>query len=145
MFILFLLFLQHTTETEKFIMRGVGRDGLSRETKRRYTMNKIITKSVKVAVTAGALAAALTGCCMFGSNDCCGKKDCCKDPCACCCKEKCCGKKTSGVNTSMTVGVGTDGIHVGSDSNVGSHGASMHANTAAGANGMSAGAGGGVH
>ena len=109
-------------------------------------MNKIIMKSVKVAVTAGALAAALTGCCLFGSNDCCGKKDFrCKDPCACCCNEKCCGKKTSGVNTSMTVGVGTDGIHVGSDSNVGSHGASMHANTSGGANGMSAGAGGGLH
>ena len=29
-------------------------------------MNKIITQSVKVALTAGALAAALTGCCMFG-------------------------------------------------------------------------------
>ena len=91
-------------------------------------MNKIITKSVKVAFTAGALAAAFTGCCMFGSDDCCGKKDCCcKEPCKCCC-----GKKTSGVNTSMTVGVGTDGIHAGGDANVGSHG-------------ISAGAGGGMH
>ena len=105
---------------------------------------KIITQSVKVALTAGALAAALTGCCLFGSKDCCDKKDCrCKDPCACCCKEKCCGKKTSGVNTSMTVGVGTDGIRVGSDSNVG--GASANANVGAGANGMTAGAGGGVN
>ena len=96
-------------------------------------MNKIITKSVKVAVTAGALAAALTGCCLFGS------KDCCKDPC---CKKACCAGKT-GVNTSMTVGVGTDGIRVGSDSNVGSHGASANANVGAGANGVTAGAGGG--
>ena len=88
-------------------------------------MNKIITKSVKVALTAGALAAALTGCCLFGSKDCCGKKD-------CCCKDKCCGKKTSGINTSMTVGVGTDGIRAGGDANVGSHG-------------ISAGAGGGMH
>ena len=92
---------------------------------------KIITQSVKVALTAGALAAALTGCCMFGSDDCCGKKDCCKDPCACCCKEKCCGK-THGINTSMTVDVGTDGIHAGGDANVGSHG-------------ISADAGGGMH
>ena len=106
-------------------------------------MNKIITKSVKVAVTAGALAVALTGCCLFGSKDCCDKKDCCKNPSACCCKEKCCGKKTSGVNTSMTVGVGTDGIRVGSDSNVG--GASANANANVGANGVTAGAGGGVN
>ena len=98
-------------------------------------MNKIITKSVKVAVTAGALAVALTGCCLFGSKDCC-----CKDPC---CKKECCGKKTSGVNASMTVGVGTDGIHVGSDSNVG--GASANANANVGANGVTAGAGGGLH
>ena len=96
-------------------------------------MNKIITKSVKVALTAGALAAAFTGCCMFGSGDCCGKKDCCcKEPCMCCCEKKCCGKKTHGKNTSMTVGVGTDGIHAGGDANIGSHG-------------ISAGAGGGMH
>ena len=82
-------------------------------------MNKTITKSVKVAVTAGALAVALTGCCMFGSK-------------GCCCEKKSCGKKTSGINTSMTVGVGTDGIHAGGDANVGSHG-------------ISAGAGGGMH
>ena len=45
-------------------------------------MNKIITQSVKVALTAGALAAALTGCCMFGSKDCCcGKNNCCKSEC----------------------------------------------------------------
>ena len=94
-------------------------------------MNKIITKSVKVAVSAGALAAALTGCCMFGSDDCCGK-------------EKCCFKKT-GVNTSMTVGVGTDGVRVGSDSNVGNHSASANANANVGANGVTAGAGGGVN
>ena len=93
-------------------------------------MNKNITKSVKVAVTAGALAVALTGCCMFGSKD-------------CCCEKKCCGKKTSGMNTSMTVGVGTDGIRVGSDSNVG--GASANANANVGANGVTAGAGGGVN
>ena len=76
-------------------------------------MNKIITKSVKVALTAGALAAALTGCCLFGSKDCCSKK-----PCACCCKDACCAKKTSGINTSMTVGVGTDGIHAGAGGGV---------------------------
>ena len=94
---------------------------------------KIITKSVKVALTAGALAAALTGCCLFGSGDCCGKKACCcKEPCKCCCEKKCCGKKTHGMNTSMTVGVGTDGIHAGGDANLGSHG-------------ISAGAGGGMH
>ena len=81
---------------------------------------KIITQSVKVALTAGALAAALTGCCMFGSDDCCDKK-------GCCCKEKCHGKKTHGMNTSMTVGVGTDGIHAGGDANVGSHGVSVGA------------------
>ena len=96
-------------------------------------MNKIIMKSVKVAVVAGALAASLTGCCMFGSKDCC-----CKEPCKCCC-----GKKASGVNTSMTVGVGTDGIRVGSDSNVGS--ASANANANVGANGVTGGAGGGVN
>ena len=99
-------------------------------------MNKIITKSVKVAVTAGALAAALTGCCMFGSDDCCGKKD-------CCVKSECDGMKKHGVNTSMTVGVGTDGIRIGSESNVG--GASANANANVGANGVTAGAGGGVN
>lgn len=53
-------------------------------------MNKIITKSLKVAVTAGAL----TGCCLFGLKECCDKKDCrSKDPCACCCKEKSCGTR----------------------------------------------------
>ena len=103
---------------------------------------KIITKPVKVALTAGALAAALTGCCLFGSRDCCGKKECCcKEPCKCRCEKRCCGKKTSGINTSMTVGVGTDGIRVGSDSNVG--GASANAN--AGAHGVTAGARGDVN
>ena len=101
-------------------------------------MNKIITKSVKVAVVAGALTATLTGCCMFGSDDCCGK-----EPCKCCCEKKCCEKKTSGVNTSMTLGVGTDGIRIGSDSNVG--GASANANANVGANGVTADAGGGVN
>ena len=102
---------------------------------------KIITQSVKVALTAGALAAALTGCCMFGPKDCCcGKKDCCcKEPCKCCCEKKCDGKNTHGINTSMTVGVGTDGIRVGS------LGASANANVGAGANGVTAGAGGGVN
>ena len=110
-------------------------------------MNKIITKSVKVALTAGALAAALTGCCLFGSKDCCsGKKDCgYKEPCKCCCEKKCDGKKTNGVNTSMTVGVGTDGIRVGSDSNVGSRSMSANANVGTGANGVAAGVGGGVN
>ena len=145
-------------------MRGAWRDcGVDRvvgprkvpngETKRetRCNMNKIITQSVKVAVTASALAAALTGCCLFGSGEaCCGKPDCCcKNPCACCCKDacgkECChGRKTSGVNTSVTLGVGTDGIRVGSDSNIGSHGASMHMNADAGRDGISAGAGAGV-
>ena len=106
---------------------------------------KIITKSVKVALTAGALAAAFTGCCMFGSDDCCDKKCC--TPCCCaakeCCKSECGGLKKHGVNTSMTLGVGTDGIRVGSDSNVG--GASANANAGVGANGVTAGAGGGVN
>ena len=101
-------------------------------------MNKIITKSVKVAVTAGALAAALTGCCMFGSDDCCGKKD-------CCVKSECDGMKKHGVNTSMTLGVGTDGIRVGSESNVGNHGASANANVGVAESGMTAGAGGGIN
>ena len=114
--------------------------------KMRCTMNKIITNTVKVAVTAGAVAAALTGCCLFGSKDCC-KDPCCKCSCCAekCCTEKCCGKKTSGINTSMTVGIGTDGIYVGSDSNVGSHGASAHANVGPSENGMTAGAGGGIN
>ena len=93
-------------------------------------MNKLITQSVKVALTTGALATALTGCCLFGSKDCCDRKTCCCTDA--CCKEKCHGKKTTGVNTSMTVGVGTGGIHMGGDANVGSHG-------------MSVGAGGSVH
>ena len=105
-------------------------------------MNKIITNAVKVAITAGMLATALTGCCLFGSNDCCGKKDCCRTSSG---GEKCGGRKTSGVNASMTVGVGTDGIRVGGDSNVGSHGASANANAGVGANGVTAGAGGAVH
>ena len=113
--------------------------------KMRCTMNKVMIKSVKVAVTAGALAAALTGCCMFGSDkDCCDRK-CCSCCCAKeCCKSECDGMKKHGVNTSMTLGVGTDGIRIGSDSNVGKHGASMHANADAGMSGVNAGAGGGV-
>ena len=113
-------------------------------------MNRIIIQSVKVAVTAGALAAALTGCCLFGSKDCCGHKDChCQEPCKCCCAKECCqskcdGVKKHGVNTSMTLGIGTDGICVGSDSNVGNRSASAHANVGVGASGVTAGAGGGV-
>ena len=106
-------------------------------------MNKIITKTVKVALTAGALSAALTGCCLFGSKDCCRKAGCC---CAAaeCCKSECDGAKKNGVNASMTIGVGTDGVRVGGDSNVGNHAASAHANAGAGSSGMTAGAGGGV-
>ena len=109
-------------------------------------MNKIITKSVKVAVTAGALAAALTGCCMFGSDKecCCPAKGCCC-PVKECCKSECDGMKKHGINTSMTLGVGTDGISIGSDSNVGKHGASMNANADVGTGGVNAGAGGGLH
>ena len=111
-------------------------------------MNKIITKTVKVALTAGALSVALTGCCLFGSKDCCcGKKDC-RTSCCCaaaeCCKSECDGAKKNGVNASMTIGVGTDGVRVGGDSNVGNHAASAHANADAGSSGMTAGAGGGV-
>ena len=107
---------------------------------------KVITQAVKVALTAGALTAALTGCCMFGSDkDCCGK---CGAACCCaakdCCKSECDGMKKHGVNTSMTLGIGTDGIRAGGDANVGSHGASMHANADADMSGMKAGAGGGV-
>ena len=95
-------------------------------------MNKIIMKSAKLVLMSGALVAALTGCCMFGSKNCCDKKACCgKEACACCCKEQCGDKKTSGVNTSMTLGVGTDGLHMGGDANIGNHG-------------VSAGAGGGI-
>ena len=36
-------------------------------------MNKIITQSIKVVLTASALAAALTGCCLFGSGEDCHK------------------------------------------------------------------------
>jgi len=93
-------------------------------------MNKIVTQAMKVTLAAGALAAALAGCCMFGSD-----KACCKDRCGCacretaCCEKKCDGQKSHGVNTSMTVGVGTDGIHAGGAANVGSHGVSANAGT----------------
>ena len=84
---------------------------------------KVIKNAVKVALTAGALAAALTGCCMFKSDRCC-----CTNPDACCCADACCREKchgkTRGMNTSMTVGVGTDGVRMGGDANVGSHGVS---------------------
>lgn len=118
---------------------------------------KIITQSAKVALAAGALATVLTGCCLWGSKDCCDRKACCAKPACCCGKADCrcqgsdCrGKpgdcrKTSGVNTSMTLGIGTDGIKVGSDSNLGSHNASMHANADAGLHGIDAGVGGGVN
>ncbi len=84
---------------------------------------KVIKNAVKVALTTGALAAALTGCCMFKSDKCR-----CTDPDACCCTETCCKEechgRTHGMNTSMTVGVGTDGVRMGGDANVGSHGVS---------------------
>ena len=93
-------------------------------------MNEKIMKSVKVVAVASALAAVLTGCCLWSDDcGCKGEKRCCKEQC---CESACCGKKTHGMNTSMTVGVGTDGIHAGGAANVGSHG-------------VSAGAGGGLH
>ncbi len=128
---------------EKNIICAVGRKGgfgrVAGTTKvpidkknERYTMNKaMINEAIKVTLAAGALAAALSGCCLFGSG---------KD----CCRKECDGANKQGVNTSMTLGVGSDGIRVGSDSNVGSHDASMHVNADAGANGVTAGGGAGV-
>jgi len=82
-------------------------------------MNKImIMESLKIAVAAGALAVALTGCCLFCSD----KDSCCER--RCCCEKKCCEQKKSGMNTSMNVGVGTDGVGVGGAANAGSHGVS---------------------
>lgn len=110
---------------------------------------KNITQSTKVALVAGTLAVALTGCCLAGSKNCCGKTECCGKT-TCCCKDSSCketpcdGRKAHGMNTSMTVGVGTDGIMLGSDSNMGSRNASMHMNAGGDANGMNAGIQGGV-
>lgn len=72
-------------------------------------MNKLISMT-KVALIGCTLASSVTGCCLFGNND--------------CCEKKACPKKTHGVNTSMTLSAGTDGLSVGSESNLGSHGAS---------------------
>jgi len=77
----------------------------------------IIIQVAKMTLAAGALAAALAGCC-WGSDK--------------CCKSECCGRKSSGMNTSMTVGLGTDGVHADGAANVGSHG-------------VSGGAGGSMH
>ena len=85
-------------------------------------MNKvIIMNAVKTAAVGGALAAALTGCCLFGQNNCCDT--CGKSAGECCCRKDC-KHKTSGVNVGMSMGVGTDGIHAGTSGNIGSHGAS---------------------
>jgi len=88
----------------------------------------IIIHVAKMTLAAGAFAAALTGCCMFGSKGCCQQKSCCgKDMCCkspCCESKSCCEAKSSGMNTSMTVGLGTDGVHAGGNANVGSHGVS---------------------
>jgi len=83
---------------------------------------------MKKLIAVGALAVALTGCCMFGSKDCC-RKSCCgkeKDCCTteCCETKSCCEQKSHGMNTSMTVGLGTDGVHAGGSANVGNHGMS---------------------
>lgn len=68
-------------------------------------MKKIIVHSFKVALGVGALAAALTGCCMFGKGKCCDK--CCKTPCECCCKEK---ANTGGSNPTAPLGTAR-GMH----------------------------------
>jgi len=60
----------------------------------------IMIHVVKMTLAAGALAAVLAGCCMFGSGkDCCCKKSCCTT--SCCETKPCCGQKSSGMNTSM--------------------------------------------
>jgi len=87
-------------------------------------MNKVIKRVAKIAAVGGALAAALTGCCMFGSD-----KGCCDKSCGSCCKTSCCGEtgcgqKSHGVNASTSVGIGTDGVRVGGEANVGGHGVS---------------------
>lgn len=72
-------------------------------------MQKLLTMT-KLALVGCSLASGATGCCLFGNNDTCGKKDCCE--------------QKSGANTSMTISAGTDGVSVGGEANLGSHGAS---------------------
>lgn len=94
-------------------------------------MNKVIKNTVKVALTAAALAAALTGCHMFGARKGCNCS-CNGANCSCHCADAGRCEKSRGANASMTLGVGTDGVHAGGDANLGNHG-------------VSAGAGGTMH
>ncbi len=90
-------------------------------------------KSIAATVAACALAASLTGCCMFGTNRETDRADGSTDT-----------AKKHGANVSMSFGIGTDGIHAGSDANIGSHGASVNADADVGMDGVSVGAGAGV-
>ena len=78
-------------------------------------MNKYVKEAIKIALVGGALASALTGCCMCDSGRYrCGT--CCKPPCECRCKSgedcarKCDNAQKRGANASVTLGVGTDGL-----------------------------------
>lgn len=109
---------------------------------------KVVT-TIKVVLTAGLLATAFAGCCLWRSKDAC---TCRKEGC-CCTSAQACQKPKNGANASVTLGLGTDGIHMGSDANVGSHtmstkggvkadctGASVGGDAAMGARGVSANA-----
>lgn len=107
---------------------------------------KTVANAVAAAVASVAVATALTGCCMFGSNTGCPKK--CGE--ACRCHDNAGGEtgcedaKTRGANVSMTFGIGSGGIRAGGDANVGGHGVSADANAGVGTSGIEAGAGAGI-
>ena len=75
-------------------------------------MNKMVKTLVKFTLAGGALAAALTGCCLFGSDkDCC--RTCGKKADACCCAKGHAEKPNAGtnqnrqgLNASMSIGAG---------------------------------------
>jgi len=77
-------------------------------------MNKIATRAIKITLTAGALAAALAGCCWCKSDRCCGT--CCDK--GACCEKSCNGQKSHGMNASLSLGAGTDGVHAGAGSSM---------------------------